>query len=828
MKKLVLVFLMAIFAITSSFAAFVEIGDGVSSNNLSPANAYYAYGWSTFLISSDQIGPAIEIDGINFNVANEPQAFEMANQKLYVKAVTNSTVETAYPNPSENGFQLVYDGSVTWDGSGWQGVDFSQVFSYDGTSNLQFVWENRNGSAFDDGYPEFYYTGSSTLIGAERSTSFSVFIVGNEMYSHPNIRLTYSVSNEPDAADLVSPLNNAEFIPTDSSLTWSNGENTTEVDVYLSESLSDINNNEESAKVVDNELVESYSFTLEGGTYYYWKVVSRNNESELTTDSDIWSFATVMGQIPLPTTYDFNNVAEDEVPYGWNVIHQTDVSWTTVGADSTSGIAGTNSLRLYNSSDPDGTFMAITPEIDGTGAQVRFQGMTTSINVGSELKIGTISDINDSQTFELIETVIFTNEWVEYTVPLTQEVSRIAFYHGLTNNYTALYLDNITFELGQGLIYPYVDDLSATVVENEVVLSWSDPSDDTYTVTGYKVYRDGTLLTEVTNNMYDDMNVPYGNHEYYVTAMYGDEESRESNLVNATSYLTTGDEIFADSFEDYDDFSLEFGNWSLFDGNMTETFAITNVTYDNMGAEMAYMVFNPTATVPAIETAEYVAHTGDKYLASFGVAAVGDKWMISQPFSIGSTGLVNFWAKSVIDQYGLERFNVLVSDGSTDIADFTLISGDTYQEAPIEWTKFIYDLTDYADQTIRVAIQCVSNDAFIFMLDDFQVLGVDGTDNNNDSTPVLTSALNNNYPNPFNPETTISYSVEKAGKVTLEVYNILGQKVKTLVNDNVNAGSHNVVWNGKDNAGRSVASGVYFYRMTNRNYTKTNKMILMK
>jgi len=140
----------------------------------------------------------------------------------------------------------------------------------------------------------------------------------------------------------------------------------------------------------------------------------------------------------------------------------------------------------------------------------------------------------------------------------------------------------------------------------------------------------------------------------------------------------------------------------------------------------------------------------------------------------------------------------------------------------------MYGLNDYANQSIRIAIQCVSNDAFIFMLDELNVVSAGGTDNENTTAPSLITALDSNYPNPFNPETTIRYSVEKPGKVTLEVYNILGQKVKTLVNDTKDKGSHNVVWNGKDQAGNNVASGVYFYHMKNGNYSKTNKMILMK
>ena len=102
-----------------------------------------------------------------------------------------------------------------------------------------------------------------------------------------------------------------------------------------------------------------------------------------------------------------------------------------------------------------------------------------------------------------------------------------------------------------------------------------------------------------------------------------------------------------------------------------------------------------------------------------------------------------------------------------------------------------------------------------------------GSANNDQITPIVT-ALKGNYPNPFNPTTTISYSVKTSGPVQLEIYNILGQKVTTLVNDNIPAGNHSVTWNGTDGNNRIVASGIYFYRMKAGKYTGTKKMIMMK
>jgi hypothetical protein len=85
-----------------------------------------------------------------------------------------------------------------------------------------------------------------------------------------------------------------------------------------------------------------------------------------------------------------------------------------------------------------------------------------------------------------------------------------------------------------------------------------------------------------------------------------------------------------------------------------------------------------------------------------------------------------------------------------------------------------------------------------------------------------------NYPNPFNPTTTIAYQVPEATHVTLEVYNVLGESVATLVDEQQAAGYYRVEWNGKDSGQHSVSSGVYYYKMCAQGFVSIKKMILVK
>ncbi len=88
--------------------------------------------------------------------------------------------------------------------------------------------------------------------------------------------------------------------------------------------------------------------------------------------------------------------------------------------------------------------------------------------------------------------------------------------------------------------------------------------------------------------------------------------------------------------------------------------------------------------------------------------------------------------------------------------------------------------------------------------------------------------LSQNYPNPFNPSTTIAFNLPTASDVKLEIYNVLGQLVKTLADTHLAAGNHAVTWDATDNGNQKVASGIYFYRLSDENQFKTQKMTLLK
>ena len=156
----------------------------------------------------------------------------------------------------------------------------------------------------------------------------------------------------------------------------------------------------------------------------------------------------------------------------------------------------------------------------------------------------------------------------------------------------------------------------------------------------------------------------------------------------------------------------------------------------------------------------------------------------------------------------LESYNVYLDgyfEGSTDDSFWqfsSLSSGQTYTAG----LEAVYD--DGMSELVTI---------------DFTYIGADAGNN-----IIAKTELAGNYPNPFNPETNIAYSVKELGNMTLEIYNLRGQLVKRLIRGVVESGDHIISWNGTNDSGKTVASGVYLYKMKTLNFTSTKKMILMK
>ncbi|HPX09068.1 MAG TPA: choice-of-anchor J domain-containing protein [Tenuifilaceae bacterium] len=206
----------------------------------------------------------------------------------------------------------------------------------------------------------------------------------------------------------------------------------------------------------------------------------------------------------------------------------------------------------------------------------------------------------------------------------------------------------------------------------------------------------------------------------------GNEGSIEMELVNGSKNPPFN---FADSFESYDDFVINPEPWITWSQYDVQNYGMSGVTFPNSTVPYVMLIMNPNETDPPIVDT-HPAQDGDKYAivtVKTGSPTLDNKWVITPELSFNETSQLNFWGRSITDAYGLERIRVMVSTSGSDPDDFTKISEGDYMEVPVDWTEYTYSLSAFAGETGHVAINYVSNDSFIFMLDNFKVTAEEDT-----------------------------------------------------------------------------------------------------
>ncbi|MCF7885370.1 MAG: T9SS type A sorting domain-containing protein, partial [Candidatus Marinimicrobia bacterium] len=199
-----------------------------------------------------------------------------------------------------------------------------------------------------------------------------------------------------------------------------------------------------------------------------------------------------------------------------------------------------------------------------------------------------------------------------------------------------------------------------------------------------------------------------------------------------------------------------------------------------------------------IHESDYYAYKRDLYICT---SDDGATW--SNPINITNTPDLDENEVSAFDDVIDNKLHITYTEDQLPGNDMMLVS------------TFKYD-----DQ---YAGPYQTNDVYIkHMAVDLGGVGID------DGKLARNFKLEQNYPNPFNPTTKISYSIPSISNVKLMVYNILGQKVKTLVDNQLIAGNHTAMWDGTNDAGSQVSSGIYIYKLKTKAGVRVKKMVLQK
>lgn len=250
------------------------------------------------------------------------------------------------------------------------------------------------------------------------------------------------------------------------------------------------------------------------------------------------------------------------------------------------------------------------------------------------------------------------------------------------------------------------------------------------------------------------------------------------------------------NFEESEDFSFDFSPWTTIDGDLGQTYGITDVSFPHAEEAMAYIAFNPATTTPSLSIDEAIQpHGGERFGACFSSVPpkTNNDWLISPQLILGSNSSISFFVKSYTDLYGLDKYTVAVSTTGNEIDDFVAIT-DVMEAPSTAWINKTVSLTTYDYDTVYVAINCVSEDNFVFMLDDIVISSQLGISNSR----LINIKI---FPNPI---TDVVY-IEAENKIDcVEIANNTGQ---ILIRKNFAESIVSIDIS-------ELPSGIYFLKMT--------------
>ncbi|MCC7430170.1 T9SS type A sorting domain-containing protein, partial [bacterium] len=265
-------------------------------------------------------------------------------------------------------------------------------------------------------------------------------------------------------------------------------------------------------------------------------------------------------------------------------------------------------------------------------------------------------------------------------------------------------------------------------------------------------------------------------------------------------------------------------NGSLLYNGLTQTYDDYNVTSPNQYSYAATVVYDVAGT-------NMESHPGNLIVATPGISP-GSPDIFANTVDFDSI-LVNLpsMANLVVKNTGNALLTVSgMTFGATNPLNaqfsnppnlpFSLQGGDS---TIIEITVFPTTLGALTS-TLEIANNTTTNPNYV--VDLIATVVLEATENQNEIPK--TYSLKKNYPNPFNPTTTIEFGIPEKSLAKLVVYNVLGQKVKTLVSKELTPAFYKFQWNGTDEANKQVSSGIYFYRLETSKFVKTEKMVLLK
>ena len=438
----------------------------------------------------------------------------------------------------------------------------------------------------------------------------------------------------------------------------------------------------------------------------------------------------------------------------------------------------------FAATSPPNNDWFISPQIQlGVGGEFSFWVKSYTADYGLErYKVGVSTTNNNPGSF----TFISGSNYLEAPTTWTKKTFDLSAYNNqqiyvaiqcVSHDAFIFIIDDLEVKTGSSAGLTANFSASQTNINVGDFINFVDQSSGNPTSWQWS-FPGGNPSSSITQN---PVNIRYNMPGVYdVTLTVGDGSTTDTKTKTGYIIVSQGGlpSYMTLDFEGLSNFTTNFSPWMTNDVNGGATYTIVDVTFPGQGEEMAYIAFNPSQTTPPLTNMS--AHSGARFGASFATIPPNNpnnKWLISPQMQLGSNPGMSLWVQSYTSEYGFEKFNIGVSTGGTNPGDFVLINTGGPEQAPTTWTKKSYNLGAFANQQVYIGIQCVSDDAFIFMIDDIEISGNVGIDEGMEFSNITL------FPNPARERFFINADPGLEAGVSLEIINPLGAVLSTVMLD---------------------------------------------
>ncbi len=436
----------------------------------------------------------------------------------------------------------------------------------------------------------------------------------------------------------------------------------------------------------------------------------------------------------------------------------------------------------FSSNPPSNDDWFISPQIQlGTNGSFSFWIKSYNDTYGVDDYLVAVSTTgNTPANFTSIsgnDTLHTTTTWVKKTFNLNNYNNQKVFVaiHCISNDHFIMMIDDLEVK-PQGsstVIADFSADKTTLKVGEKVNfndLSSGVPSSWTWTFTG---------ATQVTSFQQNPTGIEYASPGTFPVKLKA-SNGISIDSITKTAYITVTElpSSMSLDFESLSDFTLVFDPWTEIDVRGGNTYGINQSSglpyfFPNTNQPMAYICFNPSKTTPALTNLQ--PHSGEKLGCCFSSIPPNNpnnKWLITPRMRLGIDPQIEFWVQSYSLTYGYEKYNVAVSVTDLNPSSFVPVNA-VPDSAPITWAKRSYDLSKYTNQNVYIGIQCITNDGFIFMLDDISITSTVGlSDKENPDNLII-------FPNPAKEQISLSFSNVKPMELKIGMINAMGNEIRS-------------------------------------------------